>query len=72
MKAILEFNLPEDQEDFDVATKAWKYQLAASNFRERSLHSRVKYDDTLSEEQQDLLDKIYDEFFKAFEGLEVF
>lgn len=42
MKAILEFNLPEDKEDFDFATNAVKYYSALVEF-DQWLRSEYKY-----------------------------
>lgn len=42
MKAILEFNLPEEQEDFEVHTNAWKYKIALDEISNK-LRSLDKY-----------------------------
>ena len=42
MKAILEFNLPEDKEDFDFATKGINYYSALVEF-DQWLRSEYKY-----------------------------
>ena len=42
MKAILEFNLPEDKEDFDFATNGINYYLALCEF-DQWLRSEYKY-----------------------------
>ena len=42
MKAILEFNLPEDKEDFDFATNAVNYYSALVEF-DQWLRSEYKY-----------------------------
>ena len=42
MKAILEFNLPEDKEDFDFATNAVNYYSALCEF-DQWLRSEYKY-----------------------------
>jgi len=44
MKAILEFNLPEDEQDFAMATKATKLACIISEFNNESLRKRIKYD----------------------------
>lgn len=55
MKAILEFNLPDDKYDFEVHQKANRMLGALSEITE-SLRSRNKYgDDELSQEQCDKL-----------------
>jgi len=42
MKATLEFNLPEDKEDFDFATKGINYYAALCEF-DNWLRSEYKY-----------------------------
>ena len=42
MKAILEFNLPEDQEEFDVATKAMDWSILVWDI-DQSLRDLLKY-----------------------------
>ena len=42
MKAIIEFNLPEDKEDFDFATNAVNYYSALVEF-DQWLRSEYKY-----------------------------
>ncbi len=33
MRVKLEFHLPEDKDDFDLAMDGWKYKLVLSHFR---------------------------------------
>ena len=56
MKAILKFNLPEEQEEFEIANKGWKFRLALSTY-DQHLRNKLKYDDSLTNEQH----KVYDE-----------
>ena len=42
MKAVLEFNLPEDKEDFDFATNGLNYYSALTEF-DQWLRSEYKY-----------------------------
>jgi hypothetical protein len=56
MKGILEFNLPEDQEDFNLANKGGKYYFVLWEM-DQWYRSKIKYDDTLSDEQY----KIYED-----------
>lgn len=44
MKATLEFNLPEDKEDFDFATNGINYYSALVEF-DQWLRSEYKYND---------------------------
>lgn len=56
MKAILKFNLPEEQEEFEIANKGWKFRLALSAY-DQHLRSKLKYDESLTDEQY----KVYEE-----------
>ncbi len=42
-RAILEFTLPEDQQDFEDASNGWKYKHVISELQEYVRH-RLKYD----------------------------
>ena len=55
MKAILEFNLPEDQSDFELATNGYKWQLVAWEL-DQWLRSQIKY--SPEEMSQDVYDKL--------------
>ena len=63
MEAILKFNLPEEQPDFESATNGWKWALVAWEL-DQHLRSQLKYNDKLSEEQynlcQETRDKLWD------------
>lgn len=56
MKAILKFKLPEEQEEFEIANKGWKFRLALSTY-DQYLRSKLKYDESLTDEQY----KVYEE-----------
>ena len=43
MKATLEFNLPEEEEQFDVATKAMDWALLAWDI-DQFMRNKIKYD----------------------------
>ena len=43
MKAILEFNLPEEEEQFDVATKAMDWALLAWDI-DQFMRNKIKYE----------------------------
>ena len=43
MKAILEFNLPEEEEQFDVATKAMDWALLAWDI-DQFIRNKIKYE----------------------------
>ena len=63
MKAILEFNLPEDKVDFDLALQGsdWKHVCWEM---EQLLRKHLKYDDDLKEDEVKMLQYIRDEFWK--------
>jgi hypothetical protein len=57
MKAILEFNLPEDGDDFRYAINGEEYYIALRNIKE-DVRQIWKYRE-LPEEQWNLVDEIY-------------
>lgn len=57
MKAVLEFNLPEDGDDFRYAINGEAYREALYNIRE-DVRQIWKYN-SLPQEQFDLVDRIY-------------
>jgi hypothetical protein len=65
MKAILEFNLPQDQEEFDMAIKGREMAYALNDIR-NYLRSRVKYEE-MPAEKWETCDEIYQEFFRLLE-----
>lgn len=61
MKATLEFNLPEDQQDFELATKGLKFWSVLWEL-DQSLRSKTKYaPDSLSQDKYDAYQEIRDE-----------
>ena len=63
MKAILEFNLPDDQSDFESAVNGYKWQLAVWDMNQY-LRSVTKYaPDETSAEVVEALDKARDKLF---------
>jgi len=60
MKAIIEFNLPDDQDDFTFATKGLKYYLVLWDM-DQWLRSKLKYDDTLTDGQYEAYEKTREE-----------
>lgn len=57
MKAIIEFNFPEDEEDYKIFSNALEYYSALHEIKEkvRAIH---KYRE-LSEEEYKIVDEIY-------------
>jgi hypothetical protein len=63
MKAVLEFDLPEEQHEFDCAVDGWKWTLVAWEL-DQHLRAQLKYNDKLSEEQYDLYQEIRDKLWE--------
>ena len=63
MKAILEFNLPENQPEFNTALQGsdWKHVCWQMD---QYLRKRVKYDESLSEEQLEVYEDMRGEFWR--------
>lgn len=63
MKAILEFNLPEDAYEYNLMNKAVDMSVVLHEF-DQYLRGRLKYEDNMSVEVYDALqdarDKLYD------------
>ena len=49
MKAILEFNLPEDKDDFEVAQQGWQWKIVVCELLD-FLRSETKYKNHTAEE----------------------
>lgn len=63
-KHIIEFNLPEEQDELDITMKAIDMSIALSDFYNESLRARLKYNsDAYNKSQIELLEKIKEEFF---------
>lgn len=58
MKAVLEFNLPEEQEEFDYATKGALYSIVLFEL-DQYLRTKTKYEsDSLTEGQYEVYESI--------------
>jgi hypothetical protein len=68
-KGILEFDLTEPFEHsaFKRAAHATDAYLALHDIQQDMLRKRYKYDDSLSDEQHDLVETMYEEFFRILE-----
>ena len=62
MKAILEFNLPEDQPEFNTALQGsdWKHVCWQMD---QYLRKTVKYDESISKEDREVYDDMTNEFW---------
>lgn len=67
MKATIEFNLPDDQEDFQDAVNGLKWRLMVSDF-DQHLRSQLKYNDKLSSEQYKVHEEIRDLLWEKISG----
>jgi hypothetical protein len=70
MEAILKFNLPDDQDDFRYAVEGTKWYLVVHTF-DQYLRSRIKYNDNLSDEEYELLEKVREELYSTIEGYQL-
>lgn len=62
MKATIEFNLPDDQHEFELMNEAGKMFCALIEI-ERMLRNLYKYDETLNQSQYDVVEKIREDFY---------
>lgn len=59
MKAILEFNLPEDQDEFEITQNGYKYNSVLREL-DNWLRSEIKYGERKDETTlQEVRDKLY-------------
>lgn len=64
MKAIIEFNLPEDQEEYEMANNASKMYMALWDIKQL-LRSTLKYNPTgLSSKELEQWEAMREEFFE--------
>jgi len=71
MKGKLEFNLPEEQEEFEIACNASKYNLVLFQF-DQELRSKIKYQN-LNEKEQDIYQKVREMLWSCLDnaGLDI-
>ena len=68
MKAILEFELPEDQDQYEIANNASKMYLALWDIKQL-FRSKLKYNsDGLNSEQLEQWEIMQDEFFEILDN----
>ena len=65
MKATLEFNLPDDQNEFDLAVQSGNMYAALWDISQE-LRTLWKYEE-LSEEEWKMVDKIRNKFFEILD-----
>jgi hypothetical protein len=66
VKAVLKFNLPEDQSDHRLALDGWKWRSVVCDIADK-LRSALKYNDGLTPETDAYLDKFREELFQLLE-----
>ena len=66
MKAILEFNLPDDQHEFDLAIQGSKMYLALWDLSQE-LRSMWKYQAYNTEEEYAIVETIRDKFYEILQ-----
>ena len=66
MKAILEFNLPEDSEEHETALNGYKYKLCWDEFRQiiRARHKYESQNEFTYDDIMKLMVEIYEEYRK--------
>lgn len=66
MKAILEYELPENEEELKLAVTAQKAKFALDDFFTESLRKRIKYSTELNESQLILLTDVRNELIQYY------
>ena len=69
MKATLEFNLPDDQNEFDLAVQGSKMYLALWDIS-KELRTLWKYEE-LSEEEWNMVERIRDKFYEILDDNQI-
>lgn len=69
MKAIIEYNLPDDQFEFDNAVKSNKMFFALTEIKDE-LRAIWKYED-LKENQFEMVERIREKFFEILQENEI-
>ena len=57
MKATLEFDLPEEQVEFNLAVNGNKWSFVAWKI-DQELRSKIKYSESITEEQRDIYQEV--------------
>jgi hypothetical protein len=61
MKATLEFNLPEETEEFETASNGWRYKSILCEL-DNHLRSKVKYEN-LNDKDYEIYEKIREQLW---------
>ena len=57
MKATIEFNLPEEQVEFNLAVNGNKWSFVAWKI-DQELRNKIKYSESITEEQRDIYQEV--------------
>lgn len=68
MKAVIEFTLPEEKEEFEVASNSMSILFCIKDF-DNYLRSQLKYNDGLSESERKVFQGVRDKLFEEFDEL---
>ena len=63
MKATLEFNLPEEAQEFRTAINGWKFKSVLNEINE-DLRSKIKWQDDMSDEVRQALQAVRDDMYQ--------
>lgn len=70
MRAILEFDLPEEGEDFRYAVNGWRYVNVIDDLFNH-IRKHIKYDDQLTEEQERIYEGIREKLSELLQEHEI-
>jgi hypothetical protein len=63
MKATLEFNLPEEAQEFRTAINGWKFKSVLNEINE-DLRSKIKWQDDIPDEVRQALQAVRDDMYQ--------
>ena len=63
MKATLEFNLPEEAQEFRTAINGWKFKSVLNEIND-DLRSKIKWQDDMSDEVRFALQAVRDDMYQ--------
>jgi len=63
MKATLEFNLPEEAQEFRTAINGWKFKSVLNEIND-DLRSKIKWQDDMSDEVRQALQAVRDDMYQ--------
>jgi hypothetical protein len=63
MKATLEFNLPEEAQEFRTAINGWKFKSVLNEINE-DLRSKIKWQDDIPDEVRFALQAVRDDMYQ--------